>query len=236
MAVLGRVKSWGRPAGWPDHLARLGVLRRYGLWLRLRFGAWRAHATVDVQLAAGVRVGRRVRIEIGNRTHTSMSVDRTAVIGDDVLLRLRGGSIHLGPGVDVRSHVVLNVGGGTLLLDGPNIVSWGSVVHCADSVHLSRFAGMAEGGTIVDSSHFYTAPDEWWYYNFETKPVEIGENVWICPHATITSGVTIGSHSIVGSNSVVVRDVPSGVLVSGVPAAVVRELDLPWRTPSDRAP
>ena len=69
----------------------------------------------------------------------------------------------------------------------------------------------------------------WSYHNTKTAPIEIGEDVWICPKSTITSGVTIGDHTIVASSTVVVKDTPSGVLISGVPGKVIRELDLPWK-------
>jgi acetyltransferase-like isoleucine patch superfamily enzyme len=90
-------------------------------------------------------------------------------------------------------------------------------------------AGAAENVTIADSTHFFTEPEAHWYHNVRTAPIHVGTNTWLCPKVSVVSGVDIGSHCIVGSNSVVTRSVPSGSLVSGVPAAVVRSLDLPWR-------
>ena len=53
----------------------------------------------------------------------------------------------------------------------------------------------------------------------------LGENVWIGDGATICKGVHIGDHSIVAAGAVVAKDVPSGVIVAGNPAVVVKELD-----------
>jgi galactoside O-acetyltransferase len=37
-------------------------------------------------------------------------------------------------------------------------------------------------------------------------------------------GVTIGENAVIGAGSVVLRDIPPGVLAAGVPCRVVREL------------
>ena len=50
------------------------------------------------------------------------------------------------------------------------------------------------------------------------RPIVIGSNVWIGGGAIILPGVTIGDDAIVGSGSVVTRDVPSGATVAGNPA------------------
>lgn len=47
--------------------------------------------------------------------------------------------------------------------------------------------------------------------------------------ATITAGVTIGDHSVVGANAVVTKDVPPYTVVGGVPARVLGEVPRPPR-------
>jgi maltose O-acetyltransferase len=51
-------------------------------------------------------------------------------------------------------------------------------------------------------------------------PVEIGDHVWVAADVTITKGVRIGHHSIVGARSLVTRDVPDHKLAFGSPAEV----------------
>ncbi len=52
--------------------------------------------------------------------------------------------------------------------------------------------------------------------------VTIGGNVWIGGSVTILPGVTIGDNVTIGAGSVVVKDVPSNVVVAGNPAQVIR--------------
>lgn len=51
-----------------------------------------------------------------------------------------------------------------------------------------------------------------------SKPVTIGENVWIGGCAIILAGVTIGNGAIIGAGSVVTKDVPENTTVIGNPA------------------
>jgi maltose O-acetyltransferase len=59
----------------------------------------------------------------------------------------------------------------------------------------------------------------------QAKPVEIGDNVWIGGQVSILPGVHIGRDSVIGIHAVVFEDVPSGVIVGGNPARVLRMLD-----------
>ena len=58
------------------------------------------------------------------------------------------------------------------------------------------------------------------------KPILVGNGVWIGARATLMPGVTVGDGAIIGAGSLVTRDVPSNVLCVGVPAKVLRPLDI----------
>ncbi len=55
-----------------------------------------------------------------------------------------------------------------------------------------------------------------------TQPT-LGDNVSVGAGAAVLGPVKIGSNVIVGANSVVTRDVPEDMIVSGIPAKVIRE-------------
>ena len=56
------------------------------------------------------------------------------------------------------------------------------------------------------------------------KPIIIGEDVWIGGSAVICPGVTIGNRTVIGSGSVVTKDIPSDVFAAGNPCRVLRAL------------
>ncbi len=53
----------------------------------------------------------------------------------------------------------------------------------------------------------------------------IGDNVYMGANATIAGKITIGNDAVIGANSLVVNDVPSGRTVLGVPAEVISKND-----------
>ena len=59
-----------------------------------------------------------------------------------------------------------------------------------------------------------------------SKSVFIGNNVWIGMNACILPGVSIGDNSIIGSESVVTKDIPPNEIWVGNPARFIRKLNL----------
>ncbi len=57
-----------------------------------------------------------------------------------------------------------------------------------------------------------------------TRPVRVGNNVWIGFDTVILPGVMIGDGAVVGCRSVVAADVPPYAVVGGNPARVIRYL------------
>jgi maltose O-acetyltransferase len=56
------------------------------------------------------------------------------------------------------------------------------------------------------------------------RPITIGPRVWLGGGVIVGPGVTIGADTTIGAGSVVVRDVPAGVVAVGNPCRVLRSL------------
>jgi acetyltransferase-like isoleucine patch superfamily enzyme len=207
--------------------------RRALLLVRLRLAAWWHHAEVVLDLAPDLRLGRRIGVMVTPGTRNELAVGRGCSIGDGAVFVLAGGRIRIGENSSVRNGVVLNVAG-HLELEGENIVSWGSVIHCAERIRVGRRTGFAEYTTVADSNHVFRGDDTWFVDHVESAPIDIADNVWVGAKATIVSGVSIGRYSVVAAHAVVTRDVAAGHQASGIPARDIRSLDLPWM--SDQAP
>lgn len=135
------------------------------------------------------------------------------------LLRFCGFSI----GQNVRvmrvqvSGVTLSIGNNTFIGDRTVIVGGDSHViigaNCDISSKVSIVTGTHLLGTIEQAAG-----------KGYSESIHIEDGVWIGFGAIILHGVTIGKGSIIAAGSVVNRNVPSGTLVAGVPAKVVKKL------------
>lgn len=76
-------------------------------------------------------------------------------------------------------------------------------VHIAHNCHIGKNTCMAAGVMLNGS-------------------VVIGENCWLGLNVTVNK-VKIGNNVLVGSGSMLTKDVPDGVVVAGVPAKIIRE-------------
>ena len=57
------------------------------------------------------------------------------------------------------------------------------------------------------------------------KNIHVGNNFLVNHNVTILPGVTIGNNVVIAAGAVVTHDVPSNVLIGGVPAKVIREIE-----------
>lgn len=57
-----------------------------------------------------------------------------------------------------------------------------------------------------------------------SKPVTIGDDVWVGGGAIICPGVTIGDRTVIGAGSVVTKDIPPDVFAAGNPSKVLKQL------------
>jgi serine acetyltransferase len=60
--------------------------------------------------------------------------------------------------------------------------------------------------------------------------VEIGDGVYVGTNASLLPDVKIGPWATIGANSVVMRNVPAGTTVMGIPAKTV------WKTKLEQLP
>ncbi len=58
----------------------------------------------------------------------------------------------------------------------------------------------------------------------KSKPIIVGDHVWIGCNSIILAGVNIGAYSVIGAGSVVTKDVPENTFVAGIPARVIKNL------------
>jgi acetyltransferase-like isoleucine patch superfamily enzyme len=95
----------------------------------------------------------------------------------------------------------------------PWIITLGDNVHITDGVKFITH----DGGTLLYRNQI---PD------LEiTKPITVGDNVYIGNNVILLPGVTIGSNVVIGAGAVVSKDIPDNSVAVGVPARVIKTAD-----------
>ena len=140
------------------------------------------------------------------------------------------GALHLGRALSidgsplptkivVRPGAELRIGAGCFVNYGVDILA---------SERISIGDGVLVGPlvSIVDDDMHQIEPGR-----RRVAPITVGDDVWLGRGVVVLPGSTIGRHSVVAAGSVVRGEVPERVLVGGVPARVLRSLDIPdgWR-------
>ena len=100
-------------------------------------------------------------------------------------------------------------------------------IHCTviGPVCIGNNVNLAQGITVTALNHNFEDTsmriDE---QGISTKPIVIGDDVWIGSNAVILPGVTIGRHAVVAAGAVVTKDVPPYSLVGGIPAKEIKKM------------
>ena len=139
----------------------------------------------------------------------------------------------------LRRHILAQLfgrGGDTVWMQPPFFCDYGTNIRLGSRVYMNFDCVILDCGrvTIGDNVlfgpgvHIYAAthpidPELRKSGRELALPVTIGDNVWIGGGVKICPGVTIGSSTAIGAGSVVVHDVPAGVVAAGNPCRVVRE-------------
>jgi carbonic anhydrase/acetyltransferase-like protein (isoleucine patch superfamily) len=69
----------------------------------------------------------------------------------------------------------------------------------------------------------------------EFGPVEIGSHVWLPAKSTVLANIKIGDNVVIGVNSLINKNLPSGCFAAGMPIKIIRENVYPNRDPKANA-
>jgi acetyltransferase-like isoleucine patch superfamily enzyme len=163
------------------------------VWLKLR---WRGRLVTD-----GVCfVCPRVTFEIG-----------------------KGAKVHLGRwswighGTKIRAHE------GEVFIGAKSVLGQECTVSAFQHVSIGRECIVADRVMLIDFDHGVVEVERpIRLQGIYKRDVRVGHNVWIGYGACFLRGVTVGDNAIVGTLTVVTKDVPANAVVAGAPARLVR--------------
>ena len=153
-----------------------------------------------------VHVGYRLRVDSGAKLimHPKAYVtikDYNFIGKGSFISVLPKGKLVLGKGVGVGNnnqivcHHKIEIGDGTIL--GPNVM-------------------------IFDHNHQFDFRTGVKHKSFDVGEIVIGKNCWLGAGCTILKDVHIADNVVIGAGSVVTKDIPSGTIVAGVPAKIIK--------------
>lgn len=128
--------------------------------------------------------------------------------------------------------------GENFIIELPFFCDYGYNINIGKNVYMNYNCCILDGTTVTigDNCMFgpnvqiYTAthPLEYKARNSGkefSKPITIGNNVWIGGNATICPGVTLGNNVVVGAGAVVTKNFGDDVLIGGNPAKIIKKIN-----------
>lgn len=106
-------------------------------------------------------------------------------------------------------------------------INWGCFLLAKDKIYIGKNSTLAYKVNLITSAnpnYPYNTLSQ--IYPPLKAPISIGDNVWVGANATILPGVTVGDESVVAAGALVNKDVPPRSLVGGVPAHIIKSLNI----------
>ena len=163
----------------------------------------------------GAKIILEGRLEVG--TKSIIHNGRTSIIRMD-----KNSTLH------IKGNVELYYGIDLFLMEGSSFeigngsyINKNAMLTIKDSIRIGEGCCISHWLCMLDSDHHRINGVD------QTKPIIIGNHVWIGNHATILKGCEIGDGAVIAAGSVVTKSVPARTMVDGVPAKVIKK-DIDW--------
>jgi acetyltransferase-like isoleucine patch superfamily enzyme len=163
-------------------------------------------------------LGRRLSLEVGRKGEVRFG--RFVWIGDGTKIRCHEGVVEIGE---------------------KTVIGQECTISAYQRVRIGEQCVIADRAMFIDFVHGVVDVERpIRQQGIYMRECVVGSNVWIGYGACFLRGVRVGDNSVVGTNSVVTRNVPANAVVGGVPAKIIRMREAPkslrWRDSVEPAP
>lgn len=176
-----------------------------------------------VFLGKSVTFFNKKNIKLGNNVNIGDFV-KIYALGEKPLVI--GNNVNIGSFSQVVISTTFNMPGKFIII--------GNNVGIGEFSYLGGAGGLEIGENTIIGQYFSAHPENHNYSNQDIlireqgvsrKGIVIGSNCWIGSKVTVLDGVKIGNNCVIAAGSVVTKPTPDNVLVAGVPAKVIKDLD-----------
>lgn len=211
--AIEQLVQWS--TGWVPTVIGIGMRALvYRLILRMQ-GLAAIECGVRLRFANHIRLGRGSYIDQGVYIHACPG---GVSIGANTYV-MHGSVLHVYNFRDLpNAGITIGADG---LIGEMNVIRGQGGVHIGDRVYTSPLV------QIVAVNHVFDDPDTPFVeQGITAEGIVIEDDVWIGSGAVITDGVRIGKGAVVAAGAVVTTDVPPHTVVGGVPARVIKEINV----------
>lgn len=175
-----------------------------------------------------------------------VNIHPTARIADDVIIECDvfelGEHSYIGPGCRITCREF--IAGDYLWMPGNVDIGRGGCNGIDSVVHIGNSVGIFEG-TVLNPSERVTIGSNvgigadcllWTHgawcdpllgFPFGFDSISIGSNVWLPARSIMLPGTNVGDNCVIGTGSIITKDIPSGSLAMGSPCKVIKENEYP---------
>jgi acetyltransferase-like isoleucine patch superfamily enzyme len=181
------------------------MLSRGYLWLLLRLAYFKLRFRSRLKVDGIAFICPGVKFEIGKGAR--LYLGRWSWVGNGTKVRVHEGEVRIGAKTVIGQECTFSV---------------------FQHVSIGRECIVADRAMFIDFDHGVVETErpirEQGIYK---RDVAVGHNCWVGYGACVLRGATVGDNSILGTYTVVTKDIPANSVAVGLPAKVVRKRDRP---------
>ena len=133
-----------------------------------------------------------------------------------------GRFVWIGDGTKIRCHE------GEVIIGAKTVLGQECTISAYRHVRIGEQCVVADRAMFIDFDHGVVDVERpIRRQGIYMRDLDVGSNVWIGYGACMLRGVRVGDNSVLGTNTVVTKDVPANAVIGGVPARILRMREAP---------
>ncbi|QAT42013.1 acyltransferase [Aminipila luticellarii] len=177
------------------------------------------NAILDIHKNAKIILRGR-KIELGYNKLSGSKAETQLRMENDSLWNARNGAdIFYNTVIEVKENAVLDTG--YFSINGGSVIIASKKITFGEDVMLGR-------NIIIYDSDFHQVLNKKQQMTNPPQEIIIENHVWLTSNITVLKGTCIGEGSLISSQTLIRKDVPKGVLVSGTSLAKVAKDEIFW--------